>query len=107
MHKTGHWIGLDVHDVGEYKVAGDYRELEPGMVFTIEPGLYIAPGMKGVPAKYQGIGIRIEDDVLITKEGHRVPHRRLSPREIDAVEAGPRYALVRGVAPILLRGPPG
>ncbi|WP_295362043.1 aminopeptidase P N-terminal domain-containing protein, partial [Arenimonas sp.] len=72
MHKTGHWLGLDVHDVGEYKVAGDYRELEPGMVFTIEPGLYIAPGSKGVPAKWQGIGIRIEDDVAITKDGHEV-----------------------------------
>ena len=47
MHKTGHWIGLDVHDVGEYKVAGEFRELEPGMAFTIEPGLYIAPGMQG------------------------------------------------------------
>ena len=75
MHKTGHWIGLDVHDVGEYKVAGEFRELEPGMAFTVEPGLYIAPGSKGVPAKYQGIGIRIEDDVLITKDGH--PRMRL------------------------------
>ena len=72
MHKTGHWIGLDVHDVGEYKVAGEFRELEPGMVFTIEPGLYIPPGSKGVPAKWQGIGIRIEDDVAITKDGHEV-----------------------------------
>ena len=86
MHKTGHWLGLDVHDVGEYKVAGDFRELEPGMVFTIEPGLYIAPGTKGVPAKYQGIGIRIEDDVLITKDGHRVLTNDV-PREIDAVES--------------------
>jgi Xaa-Pro aminopeptidase len=86
MHKTGHWIGLDVHDVGEYKVAGDYRELEPGMAFTIEPGLYIAPGMKGVPEKYQGIGIRIEDDVLITRDGHRVLTDGV-PKEIDAVEA--------------------
>ena len=86
MHKTGHWLGLDVHDVGEYKVAGDYRELEPGMVFTIEPGLYIAPGSKGVPAKYQGIGIRIEDDVAITKEGHHVLTDGV-PREVDAVEA--------------------
>jgi Xaa-Pro aminopeptidase len=72
MHKTGHWLGLDVHDVGEYKVAGDFRELEPGMVFTIEPGIYIAPGTKGVPAKWQGIGIRIEDDVLVTPDGHEV-----------------------------------
>ena len=86
MHKTGHWIGLDVHDVGEYKVAGEFRELEPGMVFTIEPGLYIAPGSKGVPAKYQGIGIRIEDDVIITKDGHEVLTNGV-PREIDAVES--------------------
>ena len=86
MHKTGHWIGLDVHDVGEYKVAGEFRELEPGMVFTIEPGIYIAPGSKGVPAKYQGIGIRIEDDVLITKDGHQVLTNAV-PREIDAVES--------------------
>jgi Xaa-Pro aminopeptidase len=86
MHKTGHWIGLDVHDVGEYKVAGDYRELEPGMAFTIEPGLYVAPGSKGVPVKFQGIGIRIEDDVLITKDGHRNLTGGV-PKEIDEVEA--------------------
>lgn len=86
MHKTGHWLGLDVHDVGEYKLAGDFRELEPGMAFTIEPGLYVAPGSKGVPAKFQGIGIRIEDDVLITKDGHRVLTDGV-PREVDAVEA--------------------
>ena len=86
MHKTGHWLGLDVHDVGEYKVAGEFRELEPGMVFTIEPGLYIAPGSKGVPANYQGIGIRIEDDVLVTKDGHRVLTDGV-PRTVDAIEA--------------------
>ncbi len=86
MHKTGHWLGLDVHDVGEYKVAGEFRELEPGMAFTIEPGLYIPPGSKNVPVKYQGIGIRIEDDVLITKDGHRVLTDAV-PREVDAVEA--------------------
>ena len=86
MHKTGHWLGLDVHEVGEYKLAGDFRELEPGMAFTIEPGLYIAPGSKGVPAKFQGIGIRIEDDVLITKDGNRVLTDGV-PREVDAIEA--------------------
>jgi len=84
-HKTGHWIGLDVHDVGEYKVAGDYRELEPGMVFTIEPGLYIPPGSKGVPAKWQGIGIRIEDDVAITKTGHEVLTDGV-PKDPEAIE---------------------
>ncbi len=86
MHKTGHWLGLDVHDVGEYKVAGDFRELEPGMAFTIEPGLYVPPGAKDVPEKYQGIGIRIEDDVIVTKTGHQVLTGGV-PREIDEVEA--------------------
>ena len=86
MHKTGHWLGLDVHDVGEYKLAGDYRELEPGMVFTIEPGIYIAPGSKGVAPKWQGIGIRIEDDVLITATGHEVLTDAI-PRATDAIES--------------------
>ncbi len=66
MHKTGHWLGLDVHDVGDYRVDGEDRELEPGMVLTVEPGIYIAPGTKGVAKKWQGIGIRIEDDVVVT-----------------------------------------
>jgi Xaa-Pro aminopeptidase len=86
MHKTGHWLGLDVHDVGEYKLAGDYRELEPGMVFTIEPGLYIAPGSKGVAAKWQGIGIRIEDDVVVTRDGCTVLTDGV-PSDPDAVAA--------------------
>ena len=85
MHKTGHWLGLDVHDVGEYKVAGEFRELEPGMVFTIEPGLYIAPGTKGVPAKWQGIGIRIEDDVLVTPTAHEVLTDAI-PKSVDGVQ---------------------
>lgn len=86
MHKTGHWIGLDVHDVGEYKLGGKSRLLEPGMVFTVEPGLYIAPGTPGVPAKYQGIGIRIEDDILMTKAG---PENLTAgvPKDIDGIEA--------------------
>jgi Xaa-Pro aminopeptidase len=67
MHRTGHWLGLDVHDVGDYKVGEEWRELEPGMVLTVEPGIYIAPGAKGVPKRFQGIGVRIEDDVLVTK----------------------------------------
>jgi Xaa-Pro aminopeptidase len=86
MHKTGHWLGLDVHDVGEYRIDGAFRELEPGMVFTVEPGLYIAPGSKGVAAKWQGIGVRIEDDALITKTGHEVLSDGV-PKEIDAIEA--------------------
>jgi Xaa-Pro aminopeptidase len=85
MHKTGHWIGLDVHDVGDYKVAGESRLLEPGMVFTVEPGLYIAPDAK-VPAKWRGIGIRIEDEVRITDEGGEVLTTAV-PKDADAVEA--------------------
>ncbi len=67
MHRAGHWLGLDVHDVGSYKVDGAWRELEPGMVLTVEPGIYIRPGLRGVPKGFQGIGIRIEDDVRITR----------------------------------------
>jgi len=69
MHGTGHWLGMDVHDVGDYKIDGHWRQLEPGMVLTIEPGLYIPRGSKGVAKKWQGIGIRIEDDILVTKDG--------------------------------------
>jgi Xaa-Pro aminopeptidase len=85
MHKTGHWIGLDVHDVGDYKVAGESRLLEPGMVFTVEPGLYIAPDAK-VPAKWRAIGIRIEDEVRITDEGGEVLTGAV-PKDADAIEA--------------------
>jgi Xaa-Pro aminopeptidase len=66
MHRTGHWLGMDVHDVGEYKVGEEWRLFEPGMVTTIEPGIYVAPGTKGVARQWQGIGIRIEDDVVVT-----------------------------------------
>ena len=72
MHRTGHWLGMDVHDVGDYKLADEWRQLEAGMVLTIEPGLYIAPDNERVSAKWRGIGIRIEDDVLVTKTGHEV-----------------------------------
>lgn len=72
MHGTGHWLGMDVHDVGRYKLDGEYRKFEAGMVMTVEPGLYIAPGSKGVPEKYWGIGIRIEDDVVVTAKGPQV-----------------------------------
>jgi Xaa-Pro aminopeptidase len=86
MHKTGHWLGLDVHDVGDYRIGGEYRLLEPGMVLTIEPGLYIAPGSKGVPAKWQGIGIRIEDDVVVTAHGNEVLTGGV-PKDVEAIEA--------------------
>jgi Xaa-Pro aminopeptidase len=72
MHRTGHWLGMDVHDVGDYKLGEQWRILEPGMVMTVEPGLYVAPGSKGVARKWQGIGIRIEDDVLVTANGAEV-----------------------------------
>lgn len=86
MHKTGHWLGLDVHDVGDYRIDGQFRLLEPDMVLTIEPGLYIAPDMPGVADKWRGIGIRIEDDVVVTRQGAQVLTDG-APREIDAIEA--------------------
>ena len=85
-HKTGHWLGLDVHDVGDYRIDGESRLLEPGMVFTIEPGLYISLDDKSVHAKWRGIGIRIEDDVLVTNDGHRVLTDKLA-RSADEIEA--------------------
>ena len=84
-HKTGHWLGLDVHDVGEYRIDGESRLLEPGMVFTIEPGLYVAPDDTSVDAKWRGIGIRIEDDVVVTKDGHDVLTRGLA-RTAEEIE---------------------
>ncbi len=88
-HKTGHWLGLDVHDVGDYRIDGQSRLLEPGMVFTIEPGLYVSPDDKSVHAKWRGIGIRIEDDVLVTRDGHEVLTGKLarSAGEIEAFMA--------------------
>jgi Xaa-Pro aminopeptidase len=84
MHRTGHWLGMDVHDVGSYKTDGKWRMLAPGMVLTVEPGVYIAPDAD-VPAQYRGIGIRIEDDVLVTEEGHEVLSCDV-PKEPDAIE---------------------
>ena len=84
-HKTGHWLGLDVHDVGEYRLAGDSRLLEPGMVFTIEPGLYVSADDTTVDAKWRGIGIRTEDDALVTADGNRVLTDRLA-RSADEIE---------------------
>jgi Xaa-Pro aminopeptidase len=69
MHRAGHWLGMDVHDVGDYKLGGDWRVLEPGMVMTVEPGIYVSPHNANVPRKWRGIGIRIEDDVAVTKKG--------------------------------------
>ena len=71
MHRTGHWLGMDVHDVGNYKVNGEWRDLTPGMALTVEPGLYIRPA-DNVPEALWNIGIRIEDDIVITAHGCEV-----------------------------------
>jgi len=85
MHKTGHWLGLDVHDVGDYLIDKEPRILEPGMVLTVEPGLYFAPNTKGLDKKWWGIGIRIEDDVLVTVKGHQVLSKG-AVKEVAAIE---------------------
>ncbi len=88
MHGTSHWIGLDVHDVGAYQEPGGgrLRVLAPGMVFSVEPGIYIPEGAAGVDPKWWNIGVRIEDDVLVTPGGYR-NLSEAAPREIDAIEA--------------------
>ena len=86
MHRTGHWLGLDVHDVGDYKVGDAWRQLEPGMALTVEPGLYIAPDNENVEEKWRGIGIRIEDDVVVTKDGCRVLTDAV-PKTVADIEA--------------------
>ncbi len=85
MHRIGHWLGMDVHDVGSYKQDGDWRDLEPGMVMTVEPGIYILDSLEGVEDKWKGIGVRIEDDVLVTKKGFEVLTSDI-PRSIEEVE---------------------
>jgi len=85
MHRTGHWLGLDVHDVGDYKVHDQWRMLEPGMVLTVEPGLYIGEA-DDVPKGLHDIGVRIEDDVLVTREGHEILSKD-TPREVSEIEA--------------------
>ncbi len=86
IHRAGHWLGLDVHDVGDYKVDGKWRLLEPGMVLTVEPGLYVPAGSKGVARKWWNIGVRIEDDVRVTPAGREVLTGGLI-RSADAIEA--------------------
>lgn len=85
MHRTSHWLGMDVHDVGRYKVDGAWRTLEPGMVLTIEPGIYVPQDDLDAPAEYRGVGIRIEDDLLITATGREVL-TTASPKEPIDVE---------------------
>jgi Xaa-Pro aminopeptidase len=86
MHNTSHWLGLDVHDVGAYTIGGRPRPLAPGMVFTVEPGLYIAPDDETADPRYRGIGVRIEDDVLVTAEGREVLTAAI-PKAPEDVEA--------------------
>lgn len=86
MHNSGHWLGLDVHDAGRYKINGEWRPLEAGMVLTVEPGLYISAGMDGVDPRWWNIGVRIEDDILVTQDGHENLTAGL-PVDIAEIEA--------------------
>ena len=86
MHGTSHWLGLDVHDVGAYTKAGKARPLEAGMVITVEPGLYIAHDAHDVPDELRGIGVRIEDDVVITVDGNEVMTASC-PKQVEELEA--------------------
>jgi Xaa-Pro aminopeptidase len=85
MHRIGHWLGMDVHDVGDYKIKDEWRLLEPGMVLTIEPGLYVPSSCETVDKAFRGIGIRIEDDVLVTKDGHEILTHGV-PKRIEDIE---------------------
>lgn len=85
MHGTGHWLGMDVHDVGVYKVNGQWRTLQPGMVVTVEPGLYISQEQTEVDERWHGIGIRIEDDVVVTADGYEILTQGL-PRNVEEIE---------------------
>ena len=86
MHRTGHWLGMDVHDVGDYKVGDEWRLFESGMVTTVEPGIYI-PASRKIPARWRNIGVRIEDDVVVTSKGPDVLSKGLAkdPDEIEAL----------------------
>lgn len=86
MHRAGHWLGMDVHDVGEYKVGGEWRVLEPGMAMTVEPGIYIAVDNQNVAKKWRGIGVRIEDDVVVTKKGCEILTDGV-PKTVAEIEA--------------------
>jgi len=86
MHRAGHWLGMDVHDVGEYKVGGQWRVLEPGMALTVEPGIYIAADNPNVAKKWRGIGVRIEDDVVVTRTGCEILTSGV-PKTVAEIEA--------------------
>jgi Xaa-Pro aminopeptidase len=85
MHQTSHWLGLDVHDVGLYRLGQDWVRLEPGMVLTVEPGIYVPPAAEGVPERFAGIGVRIEDAVVVTESGCEILTRAV-PVDPDEVE---------------------
>ena len=85
MHRTGHWLGMDVHDVGDYKVENEWRALEPGMVMTVEPGLYIGDG-EDIDPRFRNIGIRIEDDVLVQRKSNLVLSAH-APKTVDEIES--------------------
>ena len=86
MHRAGHWLGMDVHDVGEYKVGGEWRVLEAGMALTVEPGIYVSPDNQAVAKKWRGIGVRIEDDVVVTKKGCEILTGDV-PKTVAEIEA--------------------
>ncbi len=86
MHRSGHWLGLDTHDAGRYNVEGKWRKLQPGMVRTVEPGIYISSDLKGVHKRWHNIGVRIEDDILVTKKGSEVLSANL-PKTVADIEA--------------------
>jgi Xaa-Pro aminopeptidase len=86
MHRTGHWLGIDVHDVGDYKVDGEWRAFEPGMVLTVEPGLYFSADTENLPKRWWNIAVRIEDDVVVTREGSEVLTAGL-PKTVEDIEA--------------------
>jgi Xaa-Pro aminopeptidase len=86
MHRLGHYLGMDVHDAGAYHKDGEPRPVEPGMVMTVEPGIYVAEDAEDIPDKYRGIGVRIEDDVLVTADGYRVLTDK-APKQVEEIEA--------------------
>lgn len=85
MHNSGHWLGMDVHDVGDYRMGDHWRTLVPGLVFTVEPGLYLSHDNKKVPEKFRGIGVRIEDNVLVTEQGKTIL-TELAPKTVAEIE---------------------
>ncbi|MCO1333402.1 aminopeptidase P N-terminal domain-containing protein [Microbulbifer sp. OS29] len=91
MHRVGHWLGMDVHDVGDYRVHGAWRQLEAGMVMTIEPGIYVPINDENIPAEFRGIGIRIEDDIALTNRGAQILSAA-APKTIEDIE----YTMLHG-----------